>query len=86
MNVASQCGTRQYEGYKRFEQHKDDGLVIVGVPCNQFGVKSRERPPKSKVQANWVTFPLLEKQDVNGKIAQLCIPLSSIQRKAVDAG
>lgn len=71
VNVASQCGfTRQYEGLQAlYEQRKDDGLVIVGVPCNQFG--SQEPGSAEEIQSfcklNYgVTFPLLEKQDVNG--------------------
>ena len=71
VNVASQCGfTRQYEGLQAlYEKRKDDGLVIVGVPCNQFGA---QEPGSAEEIQNFcklnygVTFPLLEKQDVNG--------------------
>ena len=71
VNVASQCGfTRQYEGLQAlYEQRKDDGLVIVGVPCNQFG---GQEPGSAEEIQNFckmnygVTFPLLEKQEVNG--------------------
>ena len=71
VNVASQCGyTPQYEGLQAlYEKLSDRGLVIVGVPCNQFG----EQEPGSPVEiANFckmnygVTFPLLEKQEVSG--------------------
>ena len=49
---------------------KDDGLVVVGVPCNQFG--SQEPGKSEEIQSfcriNYgVDFPLLEKQNVNGK-------------------
>lgn len=72
VNVASRCGyTRQYEGLQALWQaKKDDGLVIVGVPCNQFGA---QEPGSSEeiatfCQRNYgVDFPLLEKQKVNGK-------------------
>lgn len=71
VNVASRCGyTGQYAGLQSlYEAHKDKGLVIVGVPCNQFG---GQEPGSAKEIASFcsmnygVTFPLLEKQDVNG--------------------
>ena len=72
VNVASKCGyTPQYDGLQAlYEQYKDKGLVIVGVPCNQFG--GQEPGTATEIQTfckvNYgVTFPLLEKQDVNGK-------------------
>jgi glutathione peroxidase-family protein len=71
VNVASKCGyTPQYEGLQDlYEARKDGGLVIVGVPCNQFG--GQEPGGKEEIASfcklNYgVTFPLLEKQDVNG--------------------
>ena len=72
VNVASQCGyTRQYEGLQAlYEQYKADGLVIVGVPCNQFGGQEPGTATEIKTfcKLNYgVTFPLLEKQEVNGK-------------------
>ena len=71
VNVASACGyTRQYEGLQAlYEARKDDGLVIVGVPCNQFGA---QEPGSAEEIATFcktnfgVTFPLLAKQEVNG--------------------
>ena len=71
VNVASRCGyTSQYEGLQSlYEQKKDDGLVIVGVPCNQFGA---QEPGSSEEIASFckrtygVSFPMLEKQNVNG--------------------
>ncbi len=71
VNVASRCGlTPQYAGLQAlYEAKKDDGLVVVGVPCNQFG--AQEPGSKDEIATfcsmNYgVTFPLLEKQDVNG--------------------
>ena len=72
VNVASKCGyTRQYEGLQSlYEEFNKQGLEIVGVPCNQFGGQEPGSPQEivtfcsSKYN---VTFPLLEKQDVNGK-------------------
>ena len=71
VNVASRCGyTKQYEGLQAlFEAKKDSGLVIVGVPSNQFGGQEPGSPKEiaSFCKMNFgVTFPLLEKQDVNG--------------------
>ncbi|MEQ1501068.1 MAG: glutathione peroxidase [Myxococcota bacterium] len=71
VNVASKCGlTPQYEGLQAlWTANKDRGLVIVGVPSNQFG--AQEPGTKEEIatfcKLNYgVTFPLLEKQDVNG--------------------
>ena len=38
VNVASKCGlTPQYDGLEKlYSELKDDGLVVLGVPCNQF--------------------------------------------------
>jgi len=71
VNVASACGyTKQYEGLQAlYTAHKDDGLVVVGVPCNQFGGQEPGSPEEIATfcKMNFgVTFPLLEKQDVNG--------------------
>ena len=71
VNVASRCGyTSQYKGLQAlYEARKDDGLVIVGVPCNQFGGQEPGSAAEiaSFCEMNYgVSFPLLEKQDVNG--------------------
>src|SRR4249919_2347208 len=71
VNTASKCGfTPQYEGLEKlWESHKDDGLVILGFPCNQFG--SQEPGNADDIeefcQVNYgVTFPMFDKIDVNG--------------------
>jgi glutathione peroxidase len=71
VNVASRCGfTPQYDGLQGLlTKYKDQGLVVVGVPCNQFG--SQEPGKGEEIQSfcriNYgVDFPLLDKQDVNG--------------------
>ena len=71
VNVASQCGlTPQYSGLVALEQaYGDRGLVIVGVPCNQFGSQEPGSPEEIKdfTKSKYdVDFTLLEKQDVNG--------------------
>ena len=71
VNVASKCGlTPQYEGLQAlYDKNKDRGLVIVGVPCNQF---LGQEPGGADQIASFcsltygVDFPLLAKQEVNG--------------------
>lgn len=72
VNVASRCGyTKQYKDMQAiYEKYKDRGLVILGVPCNQFG--SQEPGSESEIKefctANYgVTFPMFAKVDVNGE-------------------
>jgi glutathione peroxidase len=45
VNVASNCGfTKQYEGLEAlYKAYKDQGFVIIGFPCNQFGGQVRPR-------------------------------------------
>lgn len=71
VNVASRCGlTPQYDGLQTlWADLKDEGLVIVGVPCNQFA--GQEPGTGTEIESfcklNYgVDFPLLAKQDVNG--------------------
>lgn len=68
VNVASNCGfTRQYEGLQDlYEAFKDKGLVIVGVPSNDFNQESgSEKEIASFCKLNYgVTFPLTEKMHV----------------------
>ncbi|MEY2984679.1 MAG: glutathione peroxidase [Cyanobacteriota bacterium] len=71
VNVASQCGlTPQYNGLVELDKaYGDRGLVIVGVPCNQFGGQEPGTPEEIKTftQTKYdVEFTLLAKQDVNG--------------------
>ena len=71
VNTASQCGfTPQYGGLERlWDQYADDGFVVLGFPCNQFG--SQEPGSEQQIgefcRANYgVTFPMFAKVDVNG--------------------
>lgn len=71
VNVASKCGlTPQYNGLVELDQeYGDRGLVIIGVPCNQFGGQEPGTPEEIKEFTKTkydVDFTLLEKQDVNG--------------------
>jgi glutathione peroxidase len=74
VNTASQCGfTPQYAGLEKlYQEFKDQGLVILGFPCNQFG---HQEPGGSDqisqtCSINYgVTFPMFAKVDVNGSNA-----------------
>jgi glutathione peroxidase len=74
VNTASECGyTPQYEGLEAvWEANKDKGLVIVGVPSNDFG---GQEPGSAKEIATFcklnygVTFPLADKSSVSGSTA-----------------
>jgi glutathione peroxidase len=71
VNVASECGaTPQYADLQSlYQQHKGDGLVVLGFPCNQFG---GQEPGSAKAIQEFctkeysVTFPMFAKIEVNG--------------------
>ena len=70
VNVASQCGfTKQYGGLETLSRRYADQLLILGFPCNQFG--NQEPGSAEEISAfctlNYdVTFPIMDKCDVNG--------------------
>jgi glutathione peroxidase len=71
VNVASKCGlTKQYAGLEAlYRKYADQGLVVLGFPCNQFG--GQEPGTNEEIQQFCstkfdVTFPLFDKIDVNG--------------------
>lgn len=71
VNVASKCGlTPQYESLQKlYTDHKDDGLVVLGFPCNQFGKQEpgSEAEIKTFCQENYgVEFDMFSKVNVNG--------------------
>ena len=71
VNTASKCGfTPQYEGLQKLhDTYKDDGLVVIGFPCNQFGEQEPGEPDEIKngCLINYgVDFLITEKIDVNG--------------------
>ena len=71
VNTASKCGfTPQYEGLQKlYEEFKDQGLTVIGFPCDQF---AHQEPGDDEAIASFcsrtygVTFPLSTKVDVNG--------------------
>ncbi len=71
VNTASKCGfTPQYDGLEElYQKYKDQGLVIIGFPCDQF---AHQEPGSNEEIAEFcrinhgVTFPLMAKIDVNG--------------------
>ena len=71
VNTASKCGfTPQYAGLERlYGKYKDQGLMILGFPCNQFG--NQEPGDAASIQKECllnygVSFPMFEKTDVKG--------------------
>ncbi|MFD4706524.1 glutathione peroxidase [Gottfriedia sp. NPDC058432] len=71
VNTASACGyTPQYKDLQAlYEEYKEDGLEILGFPCNQF--MNQEPGSNEEIQSfcelNFgVTFPVFAKIDVNG--------------------
>jgi len=71
VNVASKCGlTPQYRGLEELhEKYSARGFEVIGFPCNQFG--GQEPGSAEEIEAfcsttYGVTFPMLEKIDVNG--------------------
>ena len=71
VNTASQCGfTPQFEGLEQLHQQYDDqGLVVLGFPCNQFGSQDpgSDEEIGAFCQKNYgVSFPMFSKVDVNG--------------------
>jgi glutathione peroxidase len=74
VNTASKCGfTPQYKGLEElYRKHRDQGFVVLGFPCNQFGA---QEPGDAAEIANFcsltydVDFPMMRKVDVNGPAA-----------------
>lgn len=74
VNTASECGlTPQYEGLQQLhKEYADEGLAILGFPCNQFG---KQEPGTAKQISTFCTenygvkFDMFAKVDVNGEDA-----------------
>jgi glutathione peroxidase len=74
VNTASFCGfTPQYEGLQAlWERYRDRGLVVLGVPSNDFGGQEPEGEAKIKEFCETtfgIDFPMLAKQTVKGEQA-----------------
>ncbi len=85
VNTASKCGfTPQYAGLQElYDKYREDGLEILGFPCNQFG--SQEPGDATQIEqgclVNYgVSFPMFEKIEVNGDGAH---PLYDYLKKAL---
>jgi glutathione peroxidase len=76
VNTASYCGfTRQYDGLEQiYKRYKDQGLVILGFPSNDFG---QQEPESNKKIADFcrntysIKFPMFTKSSVRGPNANL---------------
>lgn len=88
VNTASKCGfTPQFEGLEElWKKYKDQGLVILGFPCNQFA----NQDPGSDEQIQefcslnyGVTFPIMKKIDVNGDNADPLFKWLKSQKKGL---
>lgn len=74
VNTASKCGfTPQLEGLEElYSQYQDQGLEVLGFPCNQFG---KQDPGSNEEIAEFCTmkfsidFPMFAKVEVNGEDA-----------------
>ena len=71
VNVASYCGfTNQYSGLQElYDKYKDQGLIVLGVPSNQFGGQEpgKNNEIKNFCETNFnITFPITSKFDVKG--------------------
>ena len=74
VNTASACGfTPQFGGLEKiYQAYKDQGLAVLGFPCNQFG---NQDPAGNEAIANFcqvnygVSFTMMQKVNVNGSEA-----------------
>jgi glutathione peroxidase len=88
VNTASKCGfTPQYQGLEElYRKHKDQGFVVLGFPCNQFGA---QEPGDAAEIASFcsltydVDFPMMRKIDVNGPKAHPLYKYLKSQKKGV---
>ena len=72
VNVASKCGlTPQYTALEELQEHyAEQGFVVLGFPCNQFGEQEPGTPEEIATFCSTtygVTFPMFEKLEVNGE-------------------
>lgn len=88
VNTASRCGfTPQYRALEdMYQRYRDQGLVVLGFPCNQFG--AQEPGNADEIQGfcslNYgVSFPMFAKIDVNGDTAAPLYRYLKTQAKGV---
>lgn len=89
VNTASQCGlTPQYAGLEKlYADYADQGLVVLGFPCDQFG--NQEPGTEAEIadfcEANYaVTFPMFAKVEVNGPAAHPLYQWLTSERPGAD--
>jgi len=71
VNVASKCGfTNQYDDLQKlYDDFKNKGLIVIGIPANQFGGQEpgSEEEIKNFCETNFnITFPMTSKYEVKG--------------------
>ncbi len=91
VNTASRCGfTPQYAGLEQlWTELGDEGLVILGFPCNQFGGQEPGEADEIEefCQVNYgVTFPMFAKVDVNGEDAHPLFAWLKSEKKGLLGG
>ena len=88
VNTASKCGlTPQFKGLQElYEKYSDQGLEIIGFPCDQFNNQEYENIEETTqfCQINYgVTFPITTKIDVNGENAHPLFTFLKKQKKGI---
>jgi len=88
VNTASRCGlTPQYKGLESIHQrYQEQGLVVLGFPCNQFGAQEPEGAEEIGAfctQNYRVSFPMFAKIEANGEQAHPLFTYLKAQAKGV---
>ena len=91
VNTASECGfTPQLEGLQKlYDKYHDQGLEILGFPCNQFGKQEpgTEEEISHFCQKNYgVNFPMFCKVEVNGENAHPLFKHLTSEKKGLLGG
>ncbi len=88
VNTASKCGfTPQFEELQgMYEQYKEEGLVVLGFPCDQFMKQEFDNQEEIMefCQVNYgVSFPMFAKVNVNGKDAHPLFTFLTQEKKGI---
>lgn len=88
VNTASKCGfTPQYDGLEKlYQDFKESDFEVLGFPCNQFGAQEPGNADEIEqfCKINFgVTFPLMEKVDVNGPKASPLFDWMKQEKKGI---